>query len=382
LMALGMTVFFGFATLGFDLAYIRYARLQLQNATDAAAHAALVQLRATGNVTAARTIAKSVAAQNRVWGNTLTLLDSEIVFGGWNFDTRSFSQGITPANAVQVNGTRSALTGVNGAIGTSFGRILGTNSVNLSHTGTAAYRIRSIVIAQDVTGSFADNIDMAAAADVTMLDALYGFNVPADRIGMQLFTGASTQFTALSNLQTRYGTVRGQWAGDGKLAGDATKSSGITSCNKLDLDPTISAPFNHAWVPHCSNGGDGTNQGAALKSAMDQLQAQSQPYETRVIVLITDGEPACCTGPGAWPTCTTAGACADARAQYGVDMANAADAAGIDIFTVSFGASVSQAVYNASLARGIGVAYNTPDATQLASILVQIAGTIPIALVR
>jgi hypothetical protein len=81
-------------------------------------------------------------------------------------------------------------------------------------------------------------------------------------------------------------------------------------------------------------------------------------------------------------TCSTTNACAASRAQLGVDMANAADAADISIFTVSFGASASQAVYNASLARGIGVAYNTPDKNQLASILTQIAGTIPIALVR
>ena len=110
--------------------------------------------------------------------------------------------------------------------------------------------------------------------------------------------------------------------------------------------------------------------------------AQSQTYETRVIVLITDGEPQCCTISGTNVMCETSGACSDARAQYGIDMANAAAAADISIYTVSFGASASQAAYNASLARGIGTGYNTPDPAQLTSILVQIAGTIPIALVK
>lgn len=382
LMAVCMTVFFGFAALGFDLAYVRYARLQLQNATDAAAHAALVRLRATANQGSARAMAKSVAAQNRVWGKALTLLDSEISFGSWDFSSKVFTQGVSPGNSVQVNGTRSAVTGVNGAIKLTFGRILGKNSVDLGHTGTAAFRIRSIVVAQDITGSFAGDIDAARAADVIMLDALRSYNVPADRIGMQLFTGDGSQFTALTNLQTNYNAVRAQWQGDGKASSDPTKTSGITLCNKLDLDPAVGAPFNHPWVPHCSAGGDGTNQGAAIKRARDQLLAQSQPYETRVIVLITDGEPACCTGAGAWPSCTTGGACADGRAQYGVDMADAAYAAGINIFTVSFGASVSQAVYNASLARGIGEAYDTPDSSELGAILTVIAGTIPISLVR
>ena len=149
-------------------------------------------------------------------------------------------------------------------------------------------------------------------------------------------------------------------------------------------------------MPACSLGAagrpdlgtDGTNQGAAIKAAMDQLKAQSNPYETRVIVLITDGEPTCCTtvrnsaGYITYLKCNPGDACSQDRAQYGIDMANAADAADISIFTVSFGASVSQAAYNASLARGIGVAYNTPDENQLAAILIKIAGTIPIALVQ
>ena len=47
IVAICMTVFLGFAALGLDLAIGRYARMQLENATDAAAHAALVRLRAT-----------------------------------------------------------------------------------------------------------------------------------------------------------------------------------------------------------------------------------------------------------------------------------------------------------------------------------------------
>ncbi len=53
MMAICMTVFLGFAALGLDLAIGRYARMQLENATDAAAHAALVRLRATDSLAAA-----------------------------------------------------------------------------------------------------------------------------------------------------------------------------------------------------------------------------------------------------------------------------------------------------------------------------------------
>lgn len=381
-MAAGLAAFLGFAAMGFDLAYVRYSRLQLQNATDAASHAALVRLRATGNVTQARAMAVSVGAQNKVWGKPLVIQDSEVTFGGWDFTTRAFVTNTSPPNAVQVIGTRSAATGSNGAVGLTFGRVLGKTGVNLTHTGIAAFRIRSIVVAQDITGSFADSIDQARNADVTLLDQLKTYNVAADRIGMQLFTGDGTQWTPLTNIKNGYIGVRNQWYGDGKASTDPTKTSGITVCNKLDLEPWAAPPMNHAWVPRCSMGGDGTNQGAAIKRATDQLLAQSQTYETRVIVLITDGEPTCCTTAGTVVSCSSTNACALGKAQYGVDMANAAASQGISIFTVSLGASPSQSAYNASLARGIGAAYDTPDDTQLVAILAQIAGAIPIVMVK
>jgi hypothetical protein len=372
MMAICMTVFFGMAALGLDLASARYARLQLENATDAAAHAALVRLRATGSLAAASSMAISVAAANRVWGKNLTIRPSDIAYGGWDFQHHTFTAGVSPPNAVQINGLRSALAGADGAINLTFARVLGHASMNLTDQGTAAFRIRSVVVAQDITGSFAGDIDNARDADVTLLDQLHAYQIPSDRIGMQLFTGAGTEWTPLMNVSTGYALP----------AGDPTKTSGLTVCNKLDLDPAYPAPFNHGWVPTCSTGGDGTNQGAAIEAATNQLLAHTTPYETRVIVLITDGIPACCTTTGTWVSCTTTDACAAGLAQHGIDMADAAAAAGINIFTVSFGADPAQAAYNASLARGVGIAYNTPDSSQLANILSEIAGNVPIALVK
>jgi hypothetical protein len=382
MMAICMTVFFGMAALGLDLASARYARLQLENATDAAAHAALVRLRATGSLSAASSMAMSVAAANRVWGKSFTIRTSDITYGGWDFQHKIFTPGVSPPNAVQINGLRSALAGADGAINLTFARALGHATMNLTDQGTAAYRIRSIVVAQDITGSFADNIDNARDADLTLLDQMHAYQIPSDQIGMQVFTGAGTEWTPLTNVSTGYAAVRTQWLGDGLSTYDSTKTSGLTVCNKLDLDPAYGAPYDHAWMPACSTGGDGTNQGAAIQAATNQLLAHSTPYETRVIVLITDGIPTCCTTTGPVVSCSSTSACAASLAQQGVDMADAAAAAGISIFTVSFGADPAQAAYNASLARGIGTAYNTPDSTQLSTILAEIAGNVPIALVR
>ncbi len=382
MMAICLTVFFGMAALGLDLAIARYARLQLENATDAAAHAALVRLRATGNVAAASSTAISVAAANRVWGKSLTIRTSDITFGGWDFQRHIFTAGVSPANAVQIDGLRSAVAGVDGAINLTFARVLGHPSMNLTDQGTAAFRIRSVVVAQDITGSFADDIDNARIADVALLDQLHAYQIPSDRIGMQVFTGGGTEWTPLTNLSTGYAAVRTQWIGDGLPTSSSAKRSGLTVCNQLDLDPAYPAPYNHAWMPTCSSGGAGTNQGAAIQAATNQLLAQATPYETRVIVLITDGSPACCTVTGSSVSCSTTNACAAGLAQHGVDMADAAAAVGISIFTVSFGADAAQAAYCASLARGIGKAYNTPASSQLGTILSEIAGSVPLALVR
>jgi hypothetical protein len=252
MMAICLTVFFGFAALGLDLASARYARLQLENATDAAAHAALVRLRATGNLSAASSMAISVAAANRVWGKGLSLRASDITYGGWDFGHRRFLPGVWPPNAVRIDGARSALAGGDGPIRLTFARTLGHGTVNMSSQGTAAFRIRSVVLAQDITGSFADDIDNARDADVTLLDELHAFRIPSDRVGMQLFTGAGTEWTPLTNVSTGYVAIRAQWAGDGLPTSDPAKTSGITVCNKLDLDPAYPAPFDHAWVPACS----------------------------------------------------------------------------------------------------------------------------------
>ena len=110
-MALSLSALMGMAALGFDLAYIRLARLQLQNATDAATHAAMVRLRTTSDLNAARSMGVTVAAMNTVLGKPLTLDPADVTFGGWDFALHTFAAGALPSNAVQVTGLRSASTG-------------------------------------------------------------------------------------------------------------------------------------------------------------------------------------------------------------------------------------------------------------------------------
>jgi hypothetical protein len=78
------------------------------------------------------------------------------------------------------------------------------------------------------------------------------------------------------------------------------------------------------------------------------------------MVIVTDGIPNCTSG--SQPSCTSDQQLLD-RA---VSQANAAAAAGIDVYTIYYGSSSSDAAWLAGLARGKGFALNTPTAQQLA----------------
>ena len=58
LVALLLIVLLGFAALAIDLSYLRLARMQAQNAADAGAHAALMELRKTRDEEVARARAR------------------------------------------------------------------------------------------------------------------------------------------------------------------------------------------------------------------------------------------------------------------------------------------------------------------------------------
>jgi hypothetical protein len=221
---------------------------------------------------------------------------------------------------------------------------------------------------------------------------------------MDVFISQSWQWTPLQNLKNNYSAIRSQWNGDGTSSLNVNKASGLAICSKANADPnwlnTVKWP-NHTWMPYCNGlnqneNGDsgfygGTDQGAGLERAIASLTTQQfQNDGTRVIVLLTDGGPACCTSAeGSFCadglSCNDGSAactCAKHAAQHGRDMANLAAANNISIFTVLFGASPAGITYCASLVRGFGQAYNTPDSTQLQAILVSIAGQIPISIVR
>lgn len=377
--AISMTLFF--AAMAVDVNYVRTSQFELHNAADVAAHAALLELRRSGNTATATTLAKRIAAMNTVAGASVTLQSSNFVYGYWDYNANRFTANAPNPNSVQVQANRRGGS-VDGPIRLLIGPVVGYDSLNASAHATGAFRFRDIEVVQDITSSFMDEMNDAIAADKLFLDNLYARHFPYDRVGMWTFTGAAQSYTSLQYLDTGYAAIRARWWGDGKSNLDQTKSSGLTDCyttyqtvwtrNSRGTWVSSQVALKGSWMQSCSSGGGGTNQGAGLKAAADELIANSTAANVKVIVLVSDGEPTNGSQTAAW------------RRAYGISMADYAAAHDISVYTVSMNTdhNATQRAYMASLIRGYGHAYDTSVSADLSGILRDIAQSIPVALVE
>jgi hypothetical protein len=268
-----------------------------------------------------------------------------------------------------------------------------------------------------------------------------------DRLGLDVFVGEASPVSAIDYLIPSAGAnMLALWKGDGVSALLATKKSGLTICSKTggtatpgnavcgngspwpNLDfiaPGVPNPL--CWTGDTTNynsGGatppgpfGGTNPGAAIKSALARLAAAKpapQSYEIQSIVVFTDGGPMCCeqqnggsdcgtNANGGKPCCAdgttpdtptpckdnsasgrTTCDCAYAVYQEGIDQADAAAKAGVDVYTLSFtnGSHPGWVTYAKALTRGRGFELDTTDKNQLSAMMKKIADSIPISLVK
>ena len=89
LVAMTTFITFGFAALSADVGYLYSVSVRLKMVTDSAALAGAIGLKTSP--AKARKLAKHYAALHTVDGVKVTLLDSDIRLGTWNFPTRTFT---------------------------------------------------------------------------------------------------------------------------------------------------------------------------------------------------------------------------------------------------------------------------------------------------
>ncbi len=150
--ALLLIVLIGMVAMAVDTGYIAVAKRELQRSTDAASHAAALQIT---NQTNARVAAKDIIQYNPVAGAPITLADADIQFGTRSLGTNGYSTFLwnnAPYNAVKVIG-RKTQASVNGPVRLFFANILGRSSVDMTATSIAVVYPRDIVFVLDVSGS-------------------------------------------------------------------------------------------------------------------------------------------------------------------------------------------------------------------------------------
>ena len=371
----------GLGALAVDTSYVHLVEAQAQAISDAAAHAALVTLKLTGDVDEARETAKTFVNAHQLVGRAAEVdEDADIVFGGWDFDLQEFDASATYINSVQVT-VRKTDDSVNGSFSTLLMGMFGTGHANAQATSPAigAMRFREIVIVQDVTGSFAQEVGDARDADLAFLDAIYADDFPGDRIGMVTFVGSAVEYTGLEYVNDSYSSIRSDW-------------------EALDWCDRSYYPFNYYGPPYyhvapnmmaCNYQNSyylpyydsGTAQGAGLDEAIDMLLSSGDQYSTKVIIVVSDGQPECVYRSS---DAAAEAACTSDREMDAYDAADWAEENNISIFSVSFNDNynATQSAVMEALVRGNGEFYETPDPSELPEILEDIAEKIPIALVQ
>ena len=378
LTALVLVVLLGFAALAIDLSYIRLTRLQAQNAADAGAHAALLELRRTQDQDASRLRADQIVSLNVVAGEPAAIEPgADVVFGGWDFDLRSFDPGADYVNAVQVTVRRDAESPA-GAIPLMIGRVFDNDSAEARSTGSSvgALRSRSLVVVQDITHSFAGEMEQAKTASIALLNLMKENSFPGDTTGMITFVGEAEEYSELGQLESEYERLLSEWDQLDWCRRDywpyttPSYSEGFHDAPQM-MGCNTGSPIARAWQD------SGTNHGEGIAVASEVLldEGRVPTYSLKTIVIISDGKAQCV------PEGTS---CDDEVQVFGQEQADLAATEKISIFTVSLNESYDpeQSAYLASLVRGYGQFYETPSAAALPEILEEIASSIPISIVQ
>jgi Flp pilus assembly protein TadG len=348
----------GLFTLAVDMSYVLWSRNMLQVTAEAAALAATTQL---PDKTASITLAKQYAQKNMSvarYGSVLK--DADVVLGKWTDGCVAGGAACFAAagsqtceafkcNAVMVT-TRQAATNGN-ALNLVFAPLIGLASFNVSATaiakvgpGPGSQSKWNVVIVEDISSSFSEELPSAKAADLALLDCIKDNAAAGSKLGIALFTGVSPSTLYQGQLAVsesgNYNTLK-------------NKISGIQRCDSPGM-------------PKCS----GSNVSSGMSAAITNMcpNASDCPLPTssgskQALVILTDGIPNC----GSQPNCSNSSLKAKA-----VQQADRASSEGIDVFTIYYGDSDSDANWLATLVRGNGQSFKTPDPSKLAGLMQQV----------
>jgi len=257
------TLLVGLVTFAVDYGQLRHAKTELQSAVESAALAGTAGLAVSP--AEARVRAKAAAAQNVVNGAPLALLDSDLELGVWDTTNRKFTPvsvaDESTANAMRITGKLAAPR--NTQVKTPFLRTIGgQSSFDLTSRSVACRAIRTedIVVVQDVSGSFEDEIGYAKQGDADLLSSLKETG-GSSSFGLVCFTGTSKTVSSLKKVSNNYNTL------NNAVSSLSVGGSGMPSTNS------------------------GTDIAAGIEQALTVFDAYTSTSANRSMVIVSDGEP-------------------------------------------------------------------------------------------
>lgn len=373
IFAIFLAVFLAFGAFALDMSYGYSTRNMLQVTATAAAMAAAPEL---PDQAAARAAALDYVERNMPAAKHGTVLTEEdIIFGNWNVGSQVWTRNGTPVNAVEVVARRDESN--DNTLELFMAPVIGKDSLNIQ-TSAVAYSAPDtawdVVLVQDVTGTFIDEIDQAKIAAETLVNCVSNSLVNS-RMGLTTFSGPATGPGRPRVVMPRGHSYRrngNQWPQHHTYSPLDKLSNGSHKQDLLDEITAISIP---GWQ-NIGNHTFGTNISAGIESAVDQLKSYTPDdgIVGQAIVIVSDGQPwAWNWGQAYYKESRFADSCGrnncsdNELKEMAERAADEAAALGYDIFVLFYDENNDdqQAAYIESLVRGRGKFARTPDADEL-----------------
>jgi len=365
--AVSLVVILGMGGFAIDMSYAYSERNLLQVTADAAALSAAPEL---PNKNKAREMALEYVEDNMPAAtHGKVLVKEDVVLGHWDPVSETWSPNVGPLNAVEVTTRRSSVNG--NRLEFFLAPILGLGFLDMETSAVAYARAPTawdVVLVQDVTGSFVDEIDEARVADQAMLDCVSNNFVDA-RMGLTAFTGTSTVLAELLPVGL-----------PDHSSNYVAMEDAIFNLNACHGYPN--AGFSVPEMPPCS----GTHVGIGIESAIDQLDnyVPADGIVGQAIIIVADGR-AQDIGYNNYDTQTLyfesksiyyGDACGENCDKPDLELwaeraANEAEEKGYDIFVVFFDKNYDDgaAKFLEGLVRGAGQFRRTPTASELEELM-------------
>ena len=296
-----LPVFLGVVALSIDLARQEIARSQLRSAGNMAAHGAMVAWRNSRSTFGSSTkedMARALVNVNLVDNSTATF--DGLTLGNWDFETQRFTPGADFYNAFRLEISRAE----DNPVPMFFGEAIGLSSQPLYEKAIVARQDREFMIAQDISGSFVEEMDDARFGLLNFASVMMESSLN-DKLGISTFVGdagdaawqplfvADTEAAImdqwytldtcncndeyLSEAECEVAMVELMAAGHSSGGGYASGGG----CVETICEEFYGGYDEQPWMPNCLASSSQTAPGTAIAQAVDELITKGNPARTK-----------------------------------------------------------------------------------------------------